>query len=74
MSKEEEIKQLKEELESVKKKLRISEQDVFRLAAEKAALMISRDPIGDPENAHVNPKALLLAIIAVSILMMVLLS
>ena len=34
----EEIKQLKEELESVKKKLRISEQDVFRLAAEKIDL------------------------------------
>ena len=37
MSKEE-IKQLAEELELVKKKLRISEQDVFRLAAEKIDL------------------------------------
>jgi len=37
-SKEEEILQLKEELELIKKKLRISEQDVFRLAAEKIDL------------------------------------
>ena len=37
-SKEEEILQLKEELQQVKKKLRISEQDVFRLAAEKIDL------------------------------------
>jgi hypothetical protein len=37
MSKEE-IKQLSEELELVKKKLRISEQDVFRLATEKIDL------------------------------------
>ena len=37
MSKEE-IKQLAEELKLVKKKLRISEQDVFRLAAEKIDL------------------------------------
>ena len=37
MSKEE-IKQLTEELKLVKKKLRISEQDVFRLAAEKIDL------------------------------------
>jgi uncharacterized protein (UPF0335 family) len=37
MSKEE-IKQLAEELELVKKKLRISEQDVFRLAVEKIDL------------------------------------
>ena len=34
----EEIKQLVEELKLVKKKLRISEQDVFRLAAEKIDL------------------------------------
>ena len=37
MSKEE-INQLAEELELIKKKLRISEQDVFRLAAEKIDL------------------------------------
>jgi len=37
MSKER-IKQLTEELQQVKKKLRISEQDVFRLAAEKIDL------------------------------------
>ena len=37
-SKEEEILQLKEELELIKKKLRISEQDVFRLAVEKIDL------------------------------------
>lgn len=30
--------------------------------------MIEDDPIGDPENAHVNPKALLLAIIFVTLL------
>ena len=35
---EEEINQLAEELELIKKKLRISEQDVFRLAAEKIDL------------------------------------
>lgn len=34
----EEINQLAEELELIKKKLRISEQDVFRLAAEKIDL------------------------------------
>jgi hypothetical protein len=34
----EEIKQLVEELKLVKKKLRISEQDVFRLATEKIDL------------------------------------
>lgn len=28
-----------------------------------------KDPIGDPENAHVNPKALLLAIVFVTLLM-----
>jgi hypothetical protein len=33
-----EIKQLAEELKLVKKKLRTSEQDVFRLAAEKIDL------------------------------------
>ena len=37
MSKEE-INQLAEELKLIKKKLRISEQDVFRLAAEKIDL------------------------------------
>jgi prefoldin subunit 5 len=37
MSKER-IKQLTEEIQLLKKKLRISEQDVFRLAAEKADL------------------------------------
>lgn len=37
-TKEEEILQLKEELKLVKKKLRISEQDVFRLATEKIDL------------------------------------
>ena len=37
-TKEEEILQLKEELQRLKKKLRISEQDVFRLAAEKIDL------------------------------------
>ena len=37
MSKER-IKQLKEEIQLLKKKLRISEQDVFRLAAEKIDL------------------------------------
>jgi len=37
MSKER-IEQLTEELKLVKKKLRISEQDVFRLAAEKIDL------------------------------------
>jgi hypothetical protein len=37
MSKKE-LKQLAEELELVKKKLRISEQDVFRLAVEKIDL------------------------------------
>lgn len=30
---------------------------------------MSKDPIGDPENAHVNGKALLLAIIFVAILL-----
>jgi uncharacterized protein (UPF0335 family) len=38
MMSKEEIKQLAEELELVKKKLRISEQDVFRLAVEKIDL------------------------------------
>ena len=28
------------------------------------------DRIGDPENAHVNPKALLLAVVFVTVLMM----
>ncbi|MDB0059642.1 hypothetical protein N9F18_00745 [bacterium] len=37
MSKER-IKQLTEEIQLLKKKLRISEQDVFRLAAEKIDL------------------------------------
>ena len=37
MSKED-INKIQEELELVKKKLRISEQDVFRLAAEKIDL------------------------------------
>ena len=35
---EERIKQLTEEIQLLKKKLRISEQDVFRLAAEKIDL------------------------------------
>jgi hypothetical protein len=37
-TKEEEILQLKEDIRQLKKKLRISEQDVFRLAAEKIDL------------------------------------
>lgn len=38
-TKEEEILQLKEDIQQLKKKLRKSEQDIFRLAAEKALLI-----------------------------------
>jgi len=43
--KQENIK-LKEELELVKKKLRISEQDVFRLAVEKNELLNQNNSFG----------------------------